>query len=168
MAWCLVKHKDKFTFTWSISMADIAARYALFQCGLTNKWLTVMWVRYCCKDCTSTVSDSHNFSKYKLHFRYGLDVRGSRVRFPVGLGIFLFTTAHPASYPMGTRGSFPGVKRSGREADHSPPSSAEVKERVELFLHPHYAFIAWCSVKAQGQLYLYFYLYFYLYLCTAK
>jgi hypothetical protein len=31
---------------------------------------------------------------------------------------------------MGTRGSFP---RGG--ADHSPPSSAEVKEWVELYLH---------------------------------
>jgi hypothetical protein len=40
--------------------------------------------------------------------------------------------AHPASYPMGTRCSFPGVKWPGREADHSPPSSAEVKECVEL------------------------------------
>jgi hypothetical protein len=28
-----------------------------------------------------------------------------------------------------------GVKRPGREADHSPPSSAEVKEWVELYLH---------------------------------
>jgi hypothetical protein len=27
------------------------------------------------------------------------------------------------------------VKRPGREADHSPPSSAEVKECVELYLH---------------------------------
>jgi len=36
--------------------------------------------------------------------------------------------AHPASYPMGIRGSFPGIKRSGHEANHhSPPSSAEVK-----------------------------------------
>jgi hypothetical protein len=35
--------------------------------------------------------------------------------------------AHPASYPMGTGGAVPGVKRPGREADHSPPSSAEVK-----------------------------------------
>jgi hypothetical protein len=43
--------------------------------------------------------------------------------------------AHPASYPMGTRGSFPGVKRPGSEADHPPPSSAEVKECVELYLH---------------------------------
>jgi len=39
---------------------------------------------------------------------------------------------HTASYPTGTRGSFPGGKASGREADHSPPSSAEVKECVEL------------------------------------
>jgi hypothetical protein len=43
--------------------------------------------------------------------------------------------AHPASYPMGTRGSFPGIKRPEREADRSPPSSAEVKECVELYLH---------------------------------
>jgi hypothetical protein len=28
-----------------------------------------------------------------------------------------------------------GVKWPGREADHSPPSSAEVKECVELYLH---------------------------------
>jgi hypothetical protein len=33
--------------------------------------------------------------------------------------------AHPASCTMGT-GSFPGVKRQGRGAGHSPPSSAEV------------------------------------------
>jgi hypothetical protein len=36
---------------------------------------------------------------------------------------------------MGTRGSFPGVKHPGGEADHSHPSSAEVKECVELYLH---------------------------------
>jgi len=36
---------------------------------------------------------------------------------------------------MGT-GSFPGVKRPGRGVDHPPPSSAEVKERVELYLYP--------------------------------
>jgi hypothetical protein len=36
--------------------------------------------------------------------------------------------AHPASCPMGTGGSFPGGKaRPGRDADHSPPSSAEVE-----------------------------------------
>jgi hypothetical protein len=36
--------------------------------------------------------------------------------------------AHPASCTMGTRCPFPGGKaRPGRDADHSPPSSAEVK-----------------------------------------
>jgi hypothetical protein len=36
--------------------------------------------------------------------------------------------AHPASYPMGIRGLSLGIKRPEREADHSLPSSAEVKE----------------------------------------
>jgi len=32
-------------------------------------------------------------------------------------------------------GSFPGVKRPGLDVDHPPPSSAEVTERVELYLY---------------------------------
>jgi hypothetical protein len=37
------------------------------------------------------------------------------------------SAAHPASCPVGTWGPFPGGKaRPGREADCSPPSSAEV------------------------------------------
>jgi hypothetical protein len=36
---------------------------------------------------------------------------------------------------MGTRVSFPGSKAAGRKYDHSPPSSADVKEWVELYLH---------------------------------
>jgi hypothetical protein len=35
---------------------------------------------------------------------------------------------------MGTESS-PGVKRPGRGVDHTPPSSAEVKERVGLYLY---------------------------------
>jgi hypothetical protein len=73
---------------------------------------------------------------------YGLDDRGSRFRFPAGAGNFSCnhrvqngSGAHPTSYPMDIRGSFPGVKRPGREVDHSPPSSAEVKECVELYLY---------------------------------
>ena len=42
--------------------------------------------------------------------------------------------AHTAACAIGTR-SFPGVKRPGRGVDHPPPSSAEVKERVELYLY---------------------------------
>jgi hypothetical protein len=73
---------------------------------------------------------------------YGLDSRSSRVRFPAGAGNFSLhhrvqngSAALPASYPMGTRGSFPGVKRPGRGADRSFPSSAEVKECMDPYLH---------------------------------
>jgi hypothetical protein len=41
--------------------------------------------------------------------------------------------AYPASYTMGV-GSLLGVNRPGRGVDHAPSSSAEVKERVELYL----------------------------------
>jgi hypothetical protein len=44
----------------------------------------------------------------------------------------------PVSYPMGTGGSLlPGVKRQGREADHTPPSSAEVKNGGAIRPLPH-------------------------------
>jgi len=41
--------------------------------------------------------------------------------------------AHPASYTMGT-GSFPGVKRPRRGADHPHRFSAEVKEKVIIII----------------------------------
>jgi hypothetical protein len=67
---------------------------------------------------------------------YGLDDRGSTVRFPAGGGnsFFFFSTASrpilgPTQPPIQrVQGALSlGVKRLGREADHSPPSSAEVK-----------------------------------------
>jgi len=42
--------------------------------------------------------------------------------------------AHPVSHTMGI-GSFLGVKRTVGAVDHPPSSSAEVKERVELYLY---------------------------------
>jgi hypothetical protein len=43
--------------------------------------------------------------------------------------------AHPASCTMGTGGPFSGGKaRPGHDADHSPPSSAEVVNEWELYL----------------------------------
>jgi hypothetical protein len=59
-----------------------------------------------------------------------------------GLGIFLFTTMSrtalgptwpPIQWVLGSLSL--GVKQLECEADHSPPSSAKVKERVELYLH---------------------------------
>jgi len=44
---------------------------------------------------------------------------------------------------------------TGREADHSPPSSAEEKNVWSSISTPQYAFMAYCLLKAQGQPYLY-------------
>jgi len=45
-----------------------------------------------------------------------------------------------------------GLKRLGREADYSAPSSAEVKNAWSYISTPQYLFLAWCFVKEQGQL----------------
>jgi hypothetical protein len=63
-------------------------------------------------------------------------------RFPVRLGIFLFDTVSrpamgPTQHPMRwVPGALSlGIKRPEHEAEYAPPSSAEVKECVELHLH---------------------------------
>jgi hypothetical protein len=54
--------------------------------------------------------------------------------------------AHPDTYTTGIQ-YFTGVKRPGRGVDHPPPSSAEVKERVELYVcspcGPSWPVIGW-------------------------
>jgi hypothetical protein len=84
MAWCLVKYRDNFAFTFYIIII---------------------------KSRDSSVG---------IALGYRLDGRGSRVRFPARAGNFSLhyrvqtgSGAHPASYPMGTRGSFPGGKAAG-------------------------------------------------------
>jgi hypothetical protein len=80
--------------------------------------------------------------------RYGLDIPeiesrwGARFSAPVQTG----SEAHPASCTMGT-GSFPGVKWPGRDVDHPPSFSAELKERLELYLYspsgPSWSVLGW-------------------------
>jgi hypothetical protein len=65
---------------------------------------------------------------------YGLDDRAIDVRSPAeakdfssSLCVHTGSGAHPAYCTMGTGAPIPGSKaRPGRDADHSPPSSAEV------------------------------------------
>jgi len=84
-------------------------------------------------------------------------------------GKFVFTTASrtalgPTQPPIqwGPGALSLGVKRPGREADHSPTSSAEIKELVELYIPSHNK-PSWRGAqfkkKAQGRLYSYIYLF---------
>jgi hypothetical protein len=73
---------------------------------------------------------------------YGLDDREIGVRSQAGAEDFSSSLCvqtgsgvHPASCTMGIGGTFPrGKARPGRDADHSPPSSAEVVNEWELYL----------------------------------
>jgi hypothetical protein len=90
----------------------------------------------------SLINDKSRESSVGIALGYGLHDRGSRFRFPAVAGNISLhhrvqngSGAHPASYPMGTRGSLPGVKWQEREYDHSAPSNIDVKECVEIYLH---------------------------------
>jgi hypothetical protein len=67
-------------------------------------------------------------SDYSLHDRT-IEVRSpaEEKEFFSSLSVQTGFRAHPASYPMGTGGPFPGDNaRPVRDAENSPPSSAEV------------------------------------------
>jgi hypothetical protein len=57
------------------------------------------------------------------------------VNFSLHHRVHIRSEGRPTSYTMGIGALSPGIKRPGRETDHSPPSSDEVKEFVELYLH---------------------------------
>jgi hypothetical protein len=88
----------------------------------------------------------------------GLWTGWSGVRVPAEVGNFSLhyhaqagSGAHPASYPMGARGSFPGGKADG--AWSWPVASISVEVNAWSYTStPQYAFVAWCWVKVQGQL----------------
>jgi hypothetical protein len=72
----------------------------------------------------------------------------------LALEMFLFSAAsrtalEPAQPPtQRVPAAFsPLVKRPGREADHPPPSSAEVKNAWRYVSAPQYVFMAWYLVK---------------------
>jgi hypothetical protein len=75
---------------------------------------------------------------------YGLDGLGIEFHWVVGFSASVQTGrgSHPASFTTGTE-SFLEVKMPENGVNHQPPSSTEVKERVELYLFfPLCAFMA--------------------------
>jgi hypothetical protein len=105
-----------------------------YTCGYIYTMETVLWVFY--------VPNSTGFIVWK-------DVFPQLQSFHIPQGIFGCLNYHLFRYPNitllliclpillynGYRVSFPWVKQPGRGVDHPPPSSTEVKERVELYLY---------------------------------
>jgi hypothetical protein len=79
----------------------------------------ITFSRISCTPCRSTGLAWQKFV-FSRDSSYVLDDRDSKVRFPAGAGNFSLhhrvqngSGAHPASYSMGSRGSFPGDKAAG-------------------------------------------------------
>jgi hypothetical protein len=73
------------------------------------------------------------------------------------MGLLLFATTYrltlgPTQPPVQWIPRFltPGLKLPGRETDHSPQSSAEVKNAWSCISNPQYVFMVWYLVKHRG------------------
>jgi hypothetical protein len=56
--------------------------------------------------------------------------------------------AHPPSHQMDTGVPYPGVKQPGREANHSPPSSADIKNAWSCNSTPPNVFMEWFLINS--------------------
>jgi len=97
-------------------------------CGVCVCVCVCVWRNEIC-----AVGEMGRDSSVGIATRYGLDGPriesrvGTRLSAPVQAG----PGAHPSSYKISTW-SFPVLNRPGRGVDHPSPSSAEVKDIVEL------------------------------------
>jgi hypothetical protein len=79
---------------------------------------------------------------------YGLNDRGSEFESRQGQEFYFFMSSRPALGPtqppiQWVPGALsPGVKRPGREADHSPPTNAEVK-KMWFYISLHGIVLNW-------------------------
>jgi hypothetical protein len=96
--------------------------------------------------CTTSIHVGSRVSAVGIAIGYGLD-RGIRVRVPVGARIFSSPCPDrfcgpPSLLSNGYGGSFPRLKRPGRDADCSPPVSAEIKKTWTYTSTSPYVFVA--------------------------
>jgi hypothetical protein len=108
MAWCLVKHRECFSYR----------RYI-------TSFIRVVYNNNNNNNNNSSSSSSSSSSN-----------NNNAVKDTCSLAIKFLNTVFRCNIQVVLGALSLGVKRPRREADHSPPSSAKVKECVELYLHP--------------------------------
>jgi hypothetical protein len=138
-------HTQSQSYTKKILQESFALLFTIFECTFT--FLPIKQGKKYIRTVTSLkwtelakIRSTQARKLSDIALIYGLDDRGFESR--QGLGIFPFTTEpRPSLGPTQPPTQWvPGVpslevKRPGREADHSPPFSVEVKECMELHLY---------------------------------
>jgi hypothetical protein len=124
---------------WDLEISPINFLEKKFKCNFLKKlmYLIPVWPFRC-----SGYLMREQGSPVSIVSGYGLDDRANEVRSPVeAKGFFLLPLCPdrfwgpPSFLYNGYRGPFPGGKSRPRcDADHSPPSSAEVENEQELYL----------------------------------
>jgi hypothetical protein len=130
--------------SWCLGLVELVSWIHLHYSELQRNLCTCWWAWY---TCIRNIIYLKSYFCFRLPWRMGRDTSlgiatcyglggpgiesrwGARFSATVQSG----PVAHPASYTMGT-GSLLRVKCSGRGVNHSPPSSTEVEERVELYI----------------------------------
>jgi hypothetical protein len=116
-----------FTIRQLYSTESFLCAHWIGECTNTNISMRLLGIRFVTRHSMHQLENMRHYMRLKsrdssvgIALSYGLDDRGSRFRFPAGAGNFSLhhrvhtgSGAHPASYPMGTRGSFPGIKAPG-------------------------------------------------------
>jgi hypothetical protein len=126
MTWCSIKEGLHILIAWYFDKErdNFALPVVHVPCGLldftTPTILREMIMVVVVVVVVSSSNEKSRDSSVVIALGYGLEDWGSRVRFPAGAGNFCLhhrvqngSGAHPASYPVGTRGSFPGDKAPG-------------------------------------------------------
>jgi hypothetical protein len=141
-------------FSWNLTMHSAAQWvWQSVACMLNDRHKFETGTSYIIFQC-NCLSKSHD-SSVSIVLGYGLDNQDSRVRFLAGAGNFSLhhhvqngSGGYQASYPMGTRGSFPGVKAAWEWSWPLAFIYCRGQKMCGTVLPlPQYAFMAWCLVK---------------------
>jgi hypothetical protein len=124
-----------------------------------RKWVTVpgsrgstIDLKWACNLSRAGVAQSVQWLDYGLYDRGSIQGKVNYGIFSLRYGAQTDSEAHPPFYLMGTETITLEVKRPGREADHSPPSSTETKNAWSYTSTHQYVFMTWCLVKHRDNL----------------
>jgi hypothetical protein len=103
----------------------------LIQYVWQEVWCYITVVTYCRRSSAVDTYRARVLHEHIIALLYPPIPVGARLSAPVQI----CPGAQPSLLYDEYRVCFPGVKRPGRGINHPPPSSTEVKERVELYLY---------------------------------